>query len=442
MKIKNILAALFLLVAGLQTVWSQGVMIYKGGDYQYYQTSDIDSIVFVNKDPISNIVDGHRYVDLGLSSGTLWATCNVGSATPNDYGSYFAWGEHFEKGEYLPDNYYYVTPYNTHNLYLQDDPAYLYWGGKWRTPSKRQIQELMEECEWTWEKYLGTLGSRVIEPNGNSIFLPAGSYKSLDFFNKPDTAEYGSYWGREYEFLNGGETCATELTFGVKGLNNNEPGKFFKEFGVCGLCYCGRNIRPVYDDGIDYVSQLLSNKWSGEQYTALAISYDSGVDYGEWNESSPNYNRIIGTPDMDTNFRQWYDIDYELTNNSSQWHEVQAPINNWCEHFGDIYIRREFYFDTQLSERMYLACGHDDAPCEYYLNGTLIWSVQDGWNNEEVIELSASQIALLKPGEKNVLAFHVHQNWGGMYADCGLYERKLIPNQIPKVFLRSLSDIP
>ena len=421
MKVKSIIAALLLMVAGLQTTWAQGIMIYKGGDYLYYQTSDIDSLVFVNKDPISNIVDGHRYVDLGLSSGTLWATCNVGATTPNDYGKFFAWGEHVEKDEYLSENYYYVTPDNTHNLYIRDDPACLYWGGKWRTPSKRQIQELMEECEWTWEKYLGTLGSRVIGPNGNSIFLPAGSFKSLDFFNKPDTAEYGSYWGRDYEFLNGGQPCATELTFGIKGLNNNEPGIFFKEFGVCGVCLCGRNIRPVYYDGIEHVNQLFSNKWSGEEYIAMAISYDSGVDYGEDGEYSPNYNLIVGAPDTDTNFKQWYDIDYELTNNSSQWQEIQAPINYWCEHFGDIYIRREFYFDAQLPEKMYLACGHDDAPCEYYLNGTLIWSVQDGWNEEEVIELSSSQIALLKPRERNVLAFHVHQNWGGMYADCGLY---------------------
>ena len=36
---------------------------------------------------------GHYYVDLGLPSGTLWATCNVGAVNPTDYGDYFAWGE-------------------------------------------------------------------------------------------------------------------------------------------------------------------------------------------------------------------------------------------------------------------------------------------------------------------------------------------------------------
>ena len=35
----------------------------------------------------------HEYVDLGLPSGTLWATCNVGATTPEGYGDYFAWGD-------------------------------------------------------------------------------------------------------------------------------------------------------------------------------------------------------------------------------------------------------------------------------------------------------------------------------------------------------------
>ena len=47
-----------------------------------------DSVV----DPHENL-NGHEYVDLGLPSGTLWATCNVGADTPEGYGDYFAWGE-------------------------------------------------------------------------------------------------------------------------------------------------------------------------------------------------------------------------------------------------------------------------------------------------------------------------------------------------------------
>ena len=65
---------------------------------------------------------------------------------------------------------------------------------------------------------------------------------------------------------------------------------------------------------------------------------------------------------------------------------------------------------------------HDDAPCEYYINGEQIWAETDGWNEWEVVRLTDEQKALIKTdGSVNVFAFHVHQNWGGRYADGGLY---------------------
>lgn len=42
----------------------------------------------------------HRWIDLGLPSGTLWATMNVGASSPEDYGDYFAWGETSPKEVY------------------------------------------------------------------------------------------------------------------------------------------------------------------------------------------------------------------------------------------------------------------------------------------------------------------------------------------------------
>jgi hypothetical protein len=43
---------------------------------------------------------GHDYVDLGLPSGTLWATCNIGAENPWQPGDYFAWGETSTKAQY------------------------------------------------------------------------------------------------------------------------------------------------------------------------------------------------------------------------------------------------------------------------------------------------------------------------------------------------------
>ena len=49
-------------------------------------------------------INGYDYVDLGLPSGTKWATCNVGATTPEEYGNYYAWGETTVKTEYVEEN--------------------------------------------------------------------------------------------------------------------------------------------------------------------------------------------------------------------------------------------------------------------------------------------------------------------------------------------------
>lgn len=50
---------------------------------------------------VSGGVEGHSYVDLGLQSGTLWATCNVGASKPTESGEHFAWGEVAPKKDYM-----------------------------------------------------------------------------------------------------------------------------------------------------------------------------------------------------------------------------------------------------------------------------------------------------------------------------------------------------
>ncbi len=55
------------------------------------------------------LINGHEYVDLGLPSGTLWATCNVGASSPEEFGDYFAWGEITPKVIYYWDTYKYIS---------------------------------------------------------------------------------------------------------------------------------------------------------------------------------------------------------------------------------------------------------------------------------------------------------------------------------------------
>ena len=118
----------------------------------------------------ANAQDNHTYVDLGLPSGTLWATCNVGANFPEEYGDYFAWGETQPKDTYNWSTYKYangdydkLTKYcnrsdygnngftdNLTALQTGDDPATANWGSGWRRPSKAQWDELLANTTNQW----------------------------------------------------------------------------------------------------------------------------------------------------------------------------------------------------------------------------------------------------------------------------------------------------
>lgn len=107
--------------------------------------------------------NGHQWVDPGLS--VKWATTNVGATNPENYGFYFAWGETSPKSSYSPGNLKYCTlvdflyerlsKYNTDSsigtvdnktrLDLSDDAARANWGGRWRMPTKEEIEELLNK---------------------------------------------------------------------------------------------------------------------------------------------------------------------------------------------------------------------------------------------------------------------------------------------------------
>ena len=146
--------------------------------------------------------NGHEYVDLGLPSGTLWATCNVGASKPEEYGNHFAWGETSPKEDYTWDTYqWYDNGYTKYNgsdgkteLDLEDDAANANWGGDWQMPSLDQMKELVNQCTWEWETLNGAYGRRITGPNGNSIFLPAAGWRSGTSLNDAGTG--GGYWSR------------------------------------------------------------------------------------------------------------------------------------------------------------------------------------------------------------------------------------------------------
>lgn len=143
--------------------------------------------------PSAGTLAGHDWIDLGLPSGLKWATCNVGATTPEDYGNYYAWGETITKSEYTEENS--VTmgqPMSDFSGNVTYDVATANWGSTWRMPTKAEMQELVNNCTWTWTTQSSVNGCRVTGPNGNSIFLPSAGYcgrSSLCY-----VGEFGYYW--------------------------------------------------------------------------------------------------------------------------------------------------------------------------------------------------------------------------------------------------------
>ena len=200
----------------------------------------------------TGIADGHEWVDLGLPSGTKWATCNVGADSPEEYGDCFAWGETVPKAIYVWSTYKWCngssttqTKYCTSSAYgivdnkttldLADDAANANWGGSWRIPTKAEQDELRNTnyTTWTWTTQNGVSGRKVTSKvNGNSIFLPAAGY--YEGSDRKFSGSTGSYLSSS---LNTNDSsCAYHRGFVSDYVYSNNS-SYYR--------YIGMSVRPV-----------------------------------------------------------------------------------------------------------------------------------------------------------------------------------------------------
>lgn len=154
-----------------------------------------------------------EWVDLGLPSGLLWATCNLGATSPEQYGDYYAWGETATKDVYNWSTYKYctvdadgrlqtLTKYNTDTEYgtpdnmttleAADDVATQKLGSGARTPTKAEWQELINNTADERTTMNGVYGHKFTASNGKSLFLPAaGGRNGSELY---DAGSGGNYW--------------------------------------------------------------------------------------------------------------------------------------------------------------------------------------------------------------------------------------------------------
>ena len=211
----------------------------------------------------------NQYVDLGLPSGTKWATCNLGAAYPEDYGDYFAWGELQPKGNYGWDTYewmqegqsdeghitkYTVADGQTDCIWYDggtfvgdgktslqdydnvDDAAYAALGGKFRMPTDADWEELLDKCTKEWKTMVNGYahnGYLFTGPNNNTLFLPAAGGRHDTSLEGAGSS--GIYWSSSLDEYS--SAYAKSVFSWSESVYRYSDYRFY-----------GFSVRPVYHD--------------------------------------------------------------------------------------------------------------------------------------------------------------------------------------------------
>ena len=214
------------------------------------------ALVKVVQDGAAGAKNNHGYVDLGLPSGLLWATCNVGASKPEEYGDYYAWGEIETNSGYTQGN---CKTYGKDIGDISGNPAYdvarANWGGKWRMPTENEFKELIDNCKWEWTTINGKNGYKVTsKKNGNSIFLPAA------YGTSRVDGTYSYYWSSTPD----GTDCAYHLRLGWSSQDTSHNYRYYGHVVRPVTLKLETNISAANKAAIacEYVDLGLSVKWA------------------------------------------------------------------------------------------------------------------------------------------------------------------------------------
>ena len=219
----------------------------------------------------SKTIDGHKFIDLALPSGLLWAETNIGAETAYDGGNHYAWGETSTKDDYSEATYTlgsYSKQTLTYNEYTStdgktvldknDDAAYINWGTHCRMPTQSEFKELINSnnCTWEWVEETNSAGKTIYyykvvsNKNGNIICLPVSGY-----FTGSELYLWGCgfYWSSTLNNSNVG--YAYDLDFTIKGIYYNNSGSCSRWQGLA--------VRPVAEplsEGSATINDAVWNK--------------------------------------------------------------------------------------------------------------------------------------------------------------------------------------
>lgn len=195
------------------------------------------------KGPKVGTINGHEWVDLGLPSGTKWATCNVGTDKFDYYGGYFVWGNiQIVNDENERPTYYNQT--SSFSGLAEFDPAKAVWGGTWRTPTREEFQELIANCTFTWtDEYDGGVWAES-KSNGQKIYFPAcggcSGTQGFDYFEI-----VGLYWSSSAAPTENTYKNVTDYAYCVQFMKDNKGNQSLTPSIRTNPRHACLSIRPV-----------------------------------------------------------------------------------------------------------------------------------------------------------------------------------------------------
>ncbi|MCR4921717.1 MAG: hypothetical protein K5945_08450 [Bacteroidaceae bacterium] len=224
------------------TSMGQGYKVYRSDGKVDAYPGEMVSTVTLNDDSLH--YEGHEYVDLGLPSGTRWATANIGAEKSHQNGAHYT----FQRAE-----------------------AEGLWGGDWRLPGIAEYEELLRTCQWEWTKVVNCQGYMVTGPNGNQLFLPAAGYITIDGSLVGalggQTAGYWTSEGRSFAF--------SADTKGLAGANKSLQLSIRAVIG--GVALPDKRADVLKEESHDYVDLGLSVLWATTNIGAAAPG-----DFGDY----------------------------------------------------------------------------------------------------------------------------------------------------------------
>ncbi len=256
------------------------VITAEENDSQTPRTSDIritlTGIVSGSIEEVISVEQGCRgiAVDLGLPSGLLWATFNIGALSENGAGDYFAWGETEPKELYKWSTYKYceegdksrIWKYNTvSELDPSDDAATVHWGKNWRIPTSSEWNELQEECTWLWYEGSNRAGYRIKGPNGKEIFLPAAG--SCDGKTLTGVLSEGRYWSST--------SCDNQESYRAWRMAFNTSDKTANSYYDK---FIGYSVRPVFSSKLSVSKSLIEITAKGGTSELITVDAEEGFD--------------------------------------------------------------------------------------------------------------------------------------------------------------------